>query len=57
MADDPCWVLLSSAGLLARTDTGRAAAERGPRANHDVIVSRVLATARADVGLLTSAGR
>ena len=29
----------------------------GPRSNHDVIVSRVLATARADVGLLTSRGR
>ena len=30
---------------------------RGPRANHDVIVSRILATARADCGLVTCAGR
>ena len=57
VADEPCWVLLSSAGLLARTGHAEPLAVEGPRTNHDVIVSRVLATARADVGLLTSRGR
>ena len=57
VADDPCWVLLSSAGLLARTERAEPLAAGGPRANHDVIVSRLLGTARGDVGLLTSAGR
>jgi DNA gyrase subunit A len=55
--DDPCWVLLSSAGLLARTDSAEPLPVAGPRANHDVIVSRVLTTARGDLGLVTSAGR
>ncbi|MGW1762997.1 DNA gyrase/topoisomerase IV subunit A [Streptomyces sp. NPDC002073] len=60
VADDPCRVLLSSTGLLARTVTGEplAAAEAdGPRARHDLIVSSVLATARAEVGVVTSTGR
>ena len=57
VADDPCWVLLSSAGLLARTDHADPIPTTGPRANHDVLVSRVVATARADCGLVTSAGR
>jgi DNA gyrase subunit A len=57
VADDPCWVLLSSAGLLARIDHASAVPTTGPRASHDVIVSRILATARADCGLVTSAGR
>jgi len=57
VADDPCWVLLSSAGLLARTDHADPIPRTGPRANHDVIVSRIVATARADCGLVTSAGR
>ncbi len=57
VADDPCWVLLSSAGLLARTDHADPIPATGPRANHDVIVSRILATARGDCGLVTSTGR
>jgi DNA gyrase subunit A len=57
VADEPCWVLLSSAGLLARTDHADPIPTTGPRANHDVIVSRIVATARADCGLVTSAGR
>jgi len=57
VTDDPCWVLLSSAGLLARTATDDPLPRGGPRANHDVVVSRVLATARGEIGLITSAGR
>ncbi|WP_393061438.1 DNA topoisomerase (ATP-hydrolyzing) subunit A [Streptomyces sp. LN549] len=59
VADDPCRVLLSSTGLLARTanDDPIAFAEDAKRAKHDVIVSAVPATARGDVGVVTSTGR
>ena len=57
VADDPCWVLLSSAGLLARTDHAEPLGSGGPRANHDVIVSKIVGTARGDLGVLTSSGR
>lgn len=58
VADDPCRVLLSSTGLLARTMNGVAfEAGDGKRSKHDVIVSAVPTTARADIGAVTSAGR
>ena len=59
VADDPCRVLLSSTGLLARTgELERAAdAEGGGRSRHDLVVSAVTATARADIGAVTTAGR
>ncbi|MGV3562082.1 MAG: DNA gyrase/topoisomerase IV subunit A [Nocardioides sp.] len=57
VTDDPCLVLLSSAGLLARSagvdDVGRG----GDRVNHDVVVSAVTTTARADIGAVTNRGR
>ena len=72
VADDPCQVLLSASGLVARAasavpGTGEdgtllapaapAAAVPGPRAAHDVIVSAVAATARGTVAVVTSLGR
>ncbi|MFC0598963.1 DNA gyrase/topoisomerase IV subunit A [Streptomyces palmae] len=59
VADDPCRVLLSSTGLLARTALSESEAEAGGgrRAKHDVIVSAVPTTARAEVGAVTSTGR
>jgi len=57
VADDPCWVLLSSAGLLARVDSADPLPVGGTRANHDVLVSRVRTTARGELGAVTSAGR
>ncbi|MGW7438718.1 DNA gyrase/topoisomerase IV subunit A [Streptomyces sp. NPDC054849] len=59
VADDPCRVLLSSTGLLARTVTGEPLpeSEGGARAKHDLIVSQVAATARAEIGAVTSYGR
>ncbi|WP_431041786.1 DNA gyrase/topoisomerase IV subunit A [Streptomyces sp. P1-3] len=59
VADDPCRVLLSSTGLLARTAGAEpfAGDDDGKRHKHDVIVSAVPATARAVVGAVTSAGR
>ena len=71
VADDPCLVLLSSAGLIARTAAAAAGTLdfdeaggpdggpdfAGPRAAHDVIVATAPATARGSVGLVTSQGR
>ena len=55
--DDPCWVLLSATGLLARTSTDEPIPETGPRARHDAIVGAVRTTARGEVALVTSHGR
>ncbi|MER7803910.1 DNA topoisomerase IV subunit A [Streptomyces parvulus] len=59
VADDPCRVLLSSTGLLARTANAEPlVVEAGAkRAKHDLIVSVVAATARGEVGVVTSGGR
>ena len=55
--DDPCRVLLSSTGLLARTTTDEPLGTGGRRTKHDVVLSTVLTTARGEVGVVTSAGR
>ena len=57
VTDDPCLVYLSSAGLLARTTDDHAPGAGEDRAGHDVIVSVHRATARGQVGVLTSSGR
>ena len=57
VADDPCFVYLSSTGLLARTSNVDPPGDDGARTGHDVIVSAVRATARGEVGVLTSRGR
>ncbi|GHC53238.1 DNA gyrase/topoisomerase IV subunit A [Streptomyces cinnamoneus] len=60
VADDPCRVLLSSTGLLARTAGGEPfppGTGETKRVKHDVIVSAVPATALGEVGAVTSAGR
>jgi DNA gyrase subunit A len=65
VADDPCVVVLSATGLLARfpsspADSERAGASAPPqpdRAAHDIVASAVSATARGTIGAVTSAGR
>ncbi|MGO4361947.1 DNA topoisomerase (ATP-hydrolyzing) subunit A [Terrabacter sp. 2TAF16] len=57
IADDPCWVLLSSTGLLARTGTAEPVTAEGSRSKHDVVIGAVRTTARGEFGLVTSAGR
>ncbi len=57
VADDPCVVLLSSTGLLARTGDDKDLPVDGERGAHDVIVSAVRGSARGQIGLVTSAGR
>ncbi len=56
VTDDPCRVLLSATGLLARTMDAEPLEPVAKRAKHDVIVGDVATTARAEVGLITSAG-
>ena len=57
--DEPCVVLMSSTGLLARTsDTTPAGdAAHDQRSTHDVVVSAIPATSRGEYGIVTSAGR
>ncbi|MEU6382386.1 DNA topoisomerase IV subunit A [Streptomyces bauhiniae] len=57
VADDPCRVLLSSTALLARTTGAEPLSREGGRVKHDVIVSSVPATARGEIGAVTSSGR
>jgi DNA gyrase subunit A len=57
--DEPCVILLSSTGLLARTSDTSAAPDtaHGQRSTHDVVISAIPATTRGEFGLVTSAGR
>jgi DNA gyrase subunit A len=57
VADDPCHVLLSSTGLLARSRDDQPLGGGGRRAKHDVVVSVATTTARGQVGVVTSTGR
>src|SRR5262249_30085176 len=65
VADDPCVVLMSATGLVARaavssSDESERALVPPPadaaRAAHDVVAGAVRATVRGTVGLVTSAG-
>ncbi|WP_218713887.1 DNA topoisomerase (ATP-hydrolyzing) subunit A [Arthrobacter sp. BF1] len=57
IADDPCWVLLSATGQIARTSSADPLVESGARSKHDVFTSVLKSTARAEIGALTSLGR
>jgi DNA gyrase subunit A len=56
VSDDPCRVLLSATGLLARTTDAAPLAPVSKRAKHDVVIADVATTARSEIGLLTSTG-
>ncbi len=57
LTDDPCWVLLSSTGLMARTTNLEALPSTGSRHKHDAVVAAVATTIRGHVALITSRGR
>ncbi len=57
IADDPCWVLLSATGQIARTTSAEPLLESGGRSKHDVFSAVLKSTARAEIGALTSLGR
>ncbi|MEW6926874.1 DNA topoisomerase IV subunit A [Trueperella pyogenes] len=54
--DDPCWVLLSGDGLIARVVTDTEPARTGPRTPHDAIMAKVKTTNLSSVGVITSDG-
>ena len=56
--DEPCVVLLSSTGLLARTEPIAATEiDASQRAQHDVIISACVASTRGEIGIVTTTGR
>ena len=57
VADDPCFVLMSSSGLLARSSNDEPLGAAGARAKHDVVTAVAAATARGTIGVVTSRGR
>jgi DNA gyrase subunit A len=57
VTDDPCLVLLSATGLLARTTSADPLPTSNDRSRHDAIASAVTATARGEIGVVTSRGR
>ncbi|MBB5831603.1 DNA gyrase/topoisomerase IV subunit A [Brachybacterium aquaticum] len=57
VADEPCGVLLTGTGLVARV-AGEGPLQRdGQRSSHDVIVSDVRTSTRSEVGVVTDRGR
>ena len=58
LTDEPCRVLLSATGLLARVPgSGPLGSGGARRVRHDAVAGVVEATTRGSVGLVTSAGR
>ncbi|GAB3875929.1 hypothetical protein GCM10029964_021460 [Kibdelosporangium lantanae] len=61
VADDPCQVILSATGLVARTaaesEESNEARRRNGRAKHDAVAAVVHSTARGQVLLVTNRGR
>ncbi|MFC4903559.1 DNA gyrase/topoisomerase IV subunit A [Kocuria oceani] len=57
IADDPCWVFLSTSGQLARSSSQDPLTDPPRRVKHDALASVVRATARSEIGAVTSAGR
>ena len=55
--DDPCRVMLSATGLVARTPGAEPVARTGVRQPHDALTSQVSTTARGRIGAVTDTGR
>ncbi|QPL04536.1 MULTISPECIES: DNA gyrase/topoisomerase IV subunit A [Actinomyces] len=55
--DDPCRVLLSATGLVARVSGPEPVSRAGARQRHDALTSQVPTTARGQVGAVTDTGR
>ncbi|EYT48523.1 DNA gyrase/topoisomerase IV subunit A [Brachybacterium muris] len=57
VADEPCGVLLTGTGLIARVAGEGPLLREGPRGSHDMVVSDVATTTRSEVGVVTDLGR
>lgn len=56
VADDPCWVLYSSTGRIARVVSKNPPSRSGPRAPHDALRMAVATSNLAEIGVVTSQG-
>ena len=60
VSDDPCRIVLSSTGLIARTPDAEPLSDRiwgAQRSRHDLIIDEMETTALGEYGLITSHGR
>ncbi|WP_151904725.1 DNA gyrase/topoisomerase IV subunit A [Brachybacterium ginsengisoli] len=57
VADEPCGVLLTGTGLIARVAGEEPLQREGQRSSHDVIVSAVRSSTRSMIGVVTDQGR
>ncbi|WP_162801499.1 DNA gyrase/topoisomerase IV subunit A [Brachybacterium saurashtrense] len=57
VADEPCAVLMTGTGLIARVAGEEPIPREGQRGAHDVIVSTVRSTTRSEIGVVTDRGR
>ena len=60
VSDDPCRIVLSSTGLIARTPDAEPLSDRiwgAQRSRHDLIIDEIETTALGEYGLITSHGR
>ncbi|MFC7374326.1 DNA topoisomerase (ATP-hydrolyzing) subunit A [Brachybacterium sp. GCM10030267] len=57
VADEPCSVLLTGTGLVARIAGQGPLVREGPRGSHDVVVSHTRTSTRSTVGVVTDRGR
>ncbi|WP_157975796.1 DNA topoisomerase (ATP-hydrolyzing) subunit A [Brachybacterium sp. YJGR34] len=57
VADEPCGVLLTGTGLVARIAGEGPVLREGPRAAHDVVVASLRTSTRSTVGVVTDRGR
>ncbi len=57
VVDEPCWALLSTSGLLARTSGEDPPVRRGARATHDALRAAVPVTTRGQLAVVTNRGR
>lgn len=57
VADEPCWVLMSTTGKIARTATAGELSATGRRAANDALIAQIPSSTRGSLGALTNKGR
>lgn len=57
LADTPCFVTVTSSGLIVRSDAALEIAEGAKRKKHDAVATRIDTSTRRDLGFVTSSGR
>lgn len=57
VADEPCWVLMSTTGKIARTKAAGELSATGRRAANDALIAQIPSSTRGSLGALTNRGR